>query len=67
MCWPGWSFVRAQNRGMVVPPPRVSAEPGFGVTASCPPNGPVRIPNVLVGNPRLLEQHGWRSTNRPRT
>ena len=50
----------AEARGMVVPVPEsFSAEPGFGVTASLPA-GTFRDSScrVLVGNRRLLEQHG---------
>ena len=50
----------AENRGMVVPTPEsFSAEPGFGVTAMLSPDRPgEESRNVLVGNRRLLEQHG---------
>ena len=50
----------AEDRGMVVPTPEsFSAEPGFGVTASLPAGALREAPcQVLVGNRRLLEQHG---------
>ena len=50
----------AERRGLVVPTPEsFSAEPGFGVTASFPDGALGETPaTVLVGNRRLLEQHG---------
>ena len=50
----------AERRGMVVPTAEsFSAQPGFGVTASLPPGALGETPcTVLVGNRRLLEQHG---------
>ncbi len=50
----------AERRGLVVPTPEsFSAEPGFGVRAELDLGAPRETPHtVLVGNRKLLEQHG---------